>query len=575
MRSTPLYVLAVFVLISCSERPKAPVDPLRPNQSWAYPEGILWWDSLADFSKYVTLRTFGKTDAGLPLHLVIYSAEEMSLEAIGNSKKLRLLINNAIHPGEPDGVDASMAFYRDLALRDHMAFEDMIIVCIPYFNVGGSLNRNSHSRANQDGPREYGFRGNAQNLDLNRDFVKMDSRNAMSFAQLIELIDPDVYLETHVSNGADYTYTITYLPTQADKLGYGMGGFMRKRLNPALENIMEQKGHAMVPYVNVHGMALDSSYTGFYDSPRYSTGLMSLRQCFSYITETHMLKPYDQRVEATLAFIESLCQLASKEARAIQSARHSAKMQVAQVDSLPLDWEIDSSRIFRYINFNGYAPSYKSSYVHGEDRLFYDTSKPVKIRMKHYDYYSPSIVRSKPEAYVVKGGYHQVVERLKLLGVNMRKLDGDSTITGVISYRISSFETASSPYEKHYYHFNTVFSRDTVDWTFHPGDVIIECHTDRDRIILELLEPDGPDSYFNWNFFDAVLQQKEWYSPYVFEDKAHEYLSSDDDLRREFTDRLKTIPAFNENPQWQLHWIFQQSPHYEKEHMRLPVFRLE
>ena len=574
MRLVYYSLLLFFFCSSCGEKSSLPSDPIRSNQTWSYHEGIAWWDSLADYSNRVELRTFGMTDAGYPLHLAMYNAENQSLDDIRQDGKLILLINNAIHPGEPDGVDASMAFFRELAMADQLQYDNMVIVCIPYYNIGGALNRNSHSRTNQDGPESYGFRGNAQNLDLNRDFVKMDSRNAQSFAQLTERLDPDVYLETHVSNGADYSYTMTYLPTQADKLGYGMGGYMRKHINPVLEDLMKTAGFPMVPYVNVHGTALDSSYTGFYDSPRYSTGLMALRQSYGYITETHMLKPYDQRVSATLAFIRSLCGISSRDSRAIQGSRTAAKQQVAAADSLSLDWALDESRVFRYIDFAGYEYGYKASEIHGEDRLYYDVKSPRMVKMKYLDYFNSSIRRAKPQAYVIQAGYHQVLDRLRLLGVDLQTIENDTSIS-VVSYRITNFETSSSPYEKHYYHYNTNFERDTIEWSFREGDVLIYCNSDKARIVMELLEPDGPDSYFNWNFFDAVLQQKEWYSPYVFEDKAADYLKQDSELMQEFQQMKEQTPGFGENPQWQLYWLYQRSPHYEKEHMRLPVFRIE
>ncbi|MFY0645139.1 MAG: hypothetical protein JXR19_11820 [Bacteroidia bacterium] len=572
-----LLLFSLAFLLSCSNNSKLtlPQDPIRSNQTYHYHEGIAWWDSLSNYSEKISLQTFGQTDASYPLHLAIFSNKNVELGTIKRSGLPVLLINNAIHPGEPDGVDASMAFFRKLASNNDYAnkFKDLVIVCIPYYNIGGTLNINSHTRANQNGPKAYGFRGNAQNLDLNRDFVKCDSRNALSFSNLIEIIDPDVYVETHVSNGADYPYVMTYLPTQADKLGYGMDKIQRELLNPKLEENMLKAAFPIVPYVNVHGIPLDSSYTAFYDSPRYSTGLMALRQSFAYITESHMLKPYDDRVQATYKFIESIGEITLIEQKAIKRARHDARQAVSTADSFALDWKIDSTR-WRDLDFTVYQAGFKKSLTTGYDRLYYDRSAPSSINMKYYEFMKPTIQRKKPKAYVLNGGYKDVIERLNKLGIHMQIIKADTTIE-VVEYRISSFETSPTPFEKHYFHHNTTFSRDTILKIFVTGDCIIELGNYKDRMVVELLEPDGPDSYFNWNFYDAILQQKEWYSPYVFEDEAFALLSEDKDLQESFEMMKASTPGFAQNPQWQLYWIYQQSPHYEASHMQLPIYRIE
>lgn len=593
MRNHLILVIILFAIASCKSSDNdseqsypLPSDPLRANQTFEYHEGIMWWDSLSKHSKDLKLFEYGNTDAGYPLHLAVLGADIESLAELNKTEKNILLINNAIHPGEPDGVDASMAYFRDLIMQDSLNkhLKNTVLVCIPFYNIGGALNRNYASRANQNGPLEYGFRGNAQNLDLNRDFIKCDSRNARTFAALLQLIDPDLYLETHVSNGADYQYTMTYLATQSDKLGFGMGEVLNDELIPYLEKSMKDKDEEMSPYVNVHGEPLDSSFTAFYDSPRYSTGLTTLHQTYGFITESHMLKPYDHRVKATYSFISSLVDLSEQKADIIKKSRKEAKEMVSTSNSFVLDWEIDSTK-FKSFEFKGYEYRFIPSEItpsgitleymdQTEGRLLYDRSAPITKAMKYYAYFKPTKERAKPNYYVIPRGYHEVTDLLSLNGVNLDTLKND-TIIRVISTKITSFDTKSSAYEKHYFHFDTEFERDTIDWQFLKGDILIKMGSSKDRFAVEVLEPDAPDSYFNWNFFDAILQQKEWYSAYVFEDKAAEMLESNEELQKEFTEMWMNTPGFSSNRQFQLYWLYQHSDHYEKEHMRLPVFRIE
>ncbi|MGB1037916.1 MAG: M14 family metallopeptidase [Bacteroidia bacterium] len=544
------------------------------TKSASYTDGISWWDNLAKNFDEVHMQEFGMTDAGYPLHTIVLSKGKVKLENVKSSSKSTILINNAIHPGEPDGVDASMMLYRDILLDHRELMDSCIVVCIPYYNIGGALNRSNSSRANQNGPMEYGFRGNAQNLDLNRDFVKCDSRNAQSFAKLLQLIDPDVYVETHVSNGADYQYNITYLSTQPDKLGGQMGSHLRSKMIPSLEQKMKSKGNEMVPYVNHWGGPLKDSYATFYDSPRYSSGLTTLHNIFGFITETHMLKPFKQRVEATYDYLLSTVEYTKEQNSQIQVARDIQKSDVASATTMPIDWDVDKYD-FKEIQFKGYEYGYKKSEVSGEDRLYYDRSKPITKSMFYRGSMLETTRKTKPKAYILRRGFIDVEDRLRWNGVELKELSQDTTIK-VEVYKIVEFETVDQAYEKHYLHYDTKIDMDTIDWTFRKGDYLISTGTDKDRFILEMLEPEGPDSYFNWNFFDAVLQQKEHYSAYVFEDRAADLLANNPALKAQF-EKAKQSKASSRGgmtaPE-QLEWIYKHSPHSEKELKKLPVFKV-
>jgi len=447
------------------------------------------------------------------------------------------------------------------------------IVCIPYYNIGGALNRNSHSRANQDGPNEYGFRGNAQNLDLNRDFIKCDSKNALSFARLLQTIEPDIYIETHVSNGANYQYTMTYLATQADKLGF-LGQYLQSDIIPYLEQSMKDKKQEMVPYVNIHGGPLKDKIHAFYDSPRYSTGLTSLHNIIGFITETHMLKPFDKRVRATYDFLLSMVEFINVSS----PTRFATQMAMAkEFDKkgklFPIDWVLDTTR-FKPIEFKGYEYGYEKSAVTGQDRLYYDTDKPITKEVNYYHKMKAIQSAKKPKAYILQQGYWGVAERLKANGVQLIPFAKDTTIE-VNSYKITDYETAKKPYEKHYNHSKVKYSLEALKYNFRKGDYLIPMNTGKNRFIIEVLEPDAPDSYFNWNFFDANLQQKEWYSAYVFEDKAAQLLVENRELKMEFEQKKKDDKEFAKNAQAQLYWIYKQSKHYELSHNRLPIFRID
>lgn len=544
-------------------------------QTPTYHEGIAWWQALDQAYEQVKMLEMGPTDSGYPLHLVIFNTDKnFDPASIRQGGKTVVLVNNAIHPGEPDGVDASMLLMRDL-LQDkklQRKYKDVVFALIPFYNIGGALNRNSHTRANQEGPEAYGFRGNAQNLDLNRDFIKNDSKNARSFTEIFHLLQPALYVETHVSNGADYQYTMTLLPTQHNKLGGTLGEYLQNELEPALYAGMEQKQWPMVPYVNVFGTVPDSGMVQFMDSPRYSSGFAALHNTIGFITETHMLKPYAQRVAATRAFLEVVLDEAARKGKKLQELKSRQAKASAEKENFVLSWTVDKSKPSPLL-FKGYEAEYRTSEVSGQPRLYYDRDKPYEKEISFYNQYVPEKEVAAPAYYAIPQGWWQVTDLLKLNKVEMQQLQADTSLQAEVYY-INNFETVKSPYEGHYLHHSVATEKRNETVQLLKGDYLVPVRQTANRYIVETLEPEAPDSFFAWNFFDAILQQKEHFSAYVFEDRATELLAANPELREAFNKKKEEDAAFAESGYAQLNYIYQHSPHYEKAYMRYPVFRI-
>ena len=214
------------------------------NTTATYAEVVSFYQALDSKYPQAKMITCGLTDIGKPLHLIVLSKEKIfDPELIRKQNKRVLFINNGIHPGEPEGIDASMMFARNLLEKKQLP-DDVVICIIPVYNIDGCINRGI-SRINQNGPESYGFRGNYQNLDLNRDFIKTDSRNSQSFQQIFNAWKPEVFIDNHTSNGADYQYVITLIQTQKDKLQPVLAEYMTRTLVPELYNQMQKSGYPM------------------------------------------------------------------------------------------------------------------------------------------------------------------------------------------------------------------------------------------------------------------------------------------------------------------------------------------
>lgn len=565
-------IIAFTILNGKGQQLLTPFEKSNEVETTTYAECINFYKQLSKQSPVIKVIEKGNTDAGNPLHLVLLNTAK-KFTANDFKNKVVILINNGIHAGEPDGIDASMLLARDIVTHKINLPQNVVLAIIPVYNIGGSLNRNSFTRVNQNGPLSYGFRGNAQNLDLNRDFIKCDSKESIAFAEIFHQLNPQIFIDTHVSDGADYQHTMTLLTTQHNKLGGVVGNFLHKIFEPAIYKGMQQANWDICPYVNFETANPDKGWQAFYDAPRYSSGYAALFGTMAFVAETHMLKPFNERVKSTYALLQTIINTASFYANDIINNFSKQQKEIGLSKHIAASWIMNKS-ITDTIQFKGYEAAYKKSDVTGFERLYYNHTKPFTKQVLFYNYYIPAKIINKPKAYVIPVGWHHVIYLLKKNNVTLYPLLKDTTIT-VTTYYIKSFTSATKPYEKHFKH-NAV-TLDTLKQTiaFKKGDYYIPTGFYTDRFLMEVLEPETDDSYFKWNFFDAVLQQKEGYSDYRWEDLAYDYLQKNEWLQNSFKQKLQTDSAFAQNANAQLYFIYKYSPYYEKEFMRYPVFRIE
>jgi len=570
------FFLIFFLLVSFiagAQKLTTRFEQSNGTQTPDYFEIIDWWKKLDLQSGKIKMLTMGITDAGYPLHLVVVSNNgDYNFSNIRKNNKRIILINNGIHPGEPDGIDASMLLARDIVAGKYKIPDNIVLAIIPVYNIGGCLNRSANYRVDQNGPEEFGFRGNSQNLDLNRDFIKCDSRDARAFTEIFHLTDPDVFVDNHVSNGADYQHVMTLLTTQNSKLGGTMGEYISKEFEPALYSLMKTKGFDLIPYVNSFGDTPENGWPEYWDSPRYASGYAALWHTFSFVPESHMLKPYDQRVKATYALMQSFIEFTEKNSEQIKNLRNQTKKNVETANEFPVSWSLNRSQ-FKEVMYKGYEAGRKPSEISGLPRLFYDRNKPFEKKVKIYNHFAPKTIIKKPKAYVIPQGWWKVIELLKLNKVQMSQLKKDTIIEAEV-YKIEDYKTTPRQYEMHHLNSDVKITTSMQTIRFLKGDWYIPMNQPANRFLMETLEPQAEDSYFAWNYFDAILGQKEGYSAYVFEDIAAGYLKNNTEIKVKLEQRKQSDTAFAGNARAQLNFVYQNSSWYEPAHMRYPVYRI-
>jgi len=544
------------------------------KETATYEEVVSFYQNLDQAYDMLEMREAGPTDAGYPLQLVLISKDRNFNMANWRAEgKLIVLINNGIHPGEPDGIDASMILAQDICQGRKSLPDNIVLAIIPVYNIGGCLNRNAYTRANQHGPAEYGFRGNAQNLDLNRDFSKCDSREAASFARLFKSLDPDIFIDTHVSDGADFQHVMTLISTQYDKLGEPVGRRMRDVYEPMLYEGMRKKGHAMIPYIDFGATDLKKGWRMFEDAPRYSSGFAAMFGTLAFMPETHMLKPYGQRVQATIDLLDVFLESASEKADTIKDIRKRWKEKIINQDAFAIQWKRDSSRQ-RLIEFRGYETDSSISKATGLKRMYYDHGRAYTKMITYYDGFQPAKTTRRPKAYIIPRGWPDVLDRLQWNGVKLDTLQRD-TMLRVGVYHIADYQSSATPYEKHFRHRSVTLMRSTEELLCKKGDIIIFTNQAANNYIIQMLEPEADDSFFSWNFFDAILQAKEGYSDYRWDEIAAQVLATDSTLAKAVADRKKADPEFAKNHSAILYYIYKFSRYFEPAYRRYPVYRLE
>ena len=568
--------LGIIILITIPQMISAQVAlKYEQNETVTWQEAIDMYKAMDEEYSRAKLVEAGWTDVGRPLHLFIISEDEIfTAQEAQRAGKSILFINNGIHPGEPCGVDASLKLASDLLSGSDTYskyLENTVVVMVPIFNVGGALNRSKYHRANQNGPIEQGFRGNARNLDLNRDFIKLDSRNTQSLVPILREWDPHIFVDTHTSNGADYPYTITLINSHEQRHEPSQAKFLVEALVPALFEGMKETPYMMSPYVWSIKRSPDQGILAFMDYPRYTSGYASLFNTFAFTVETHMFKPFEDRVLSTWYLLRETLKFSSDFQQDLKEVKQKAWEEKLVREEFTLQWALDTSR-FKMIPFKGYEAKTATSKVTGKQRYYYDREETWEKEIPYYKYFKPVITVEKPEYYMLPSAWQEVVNKLKLNKVEMHPLPTD-TILEVEVYYIDSYESVKQPYNGHYRHHDVKVNKKVEKLQLYAGDYLIPTGQKAVEYLVQTLEPRGYDSFFSWNFFDEVLFRNEYFSPYIFEETAEKLLKENPELRREFERKLKEDPQFAGNANGQLRFIYERSPWSEPTYMRYPVYR--
>ena len=547
------------------------------KESPRYPETMAYFNRLAASSPHAKMFSFGVSPQGRDLsYVVVANGNEFQPRQAHNSGKAIVLIQNGIHAGEIEGKDASMLLLREILITKEKQYllDKLVLLVIPILNVDGHERISPANRPNQNGPSEMGWRTTSHNLNLNRDYMKADASEMRSLLRLYSSWLPDFFIDNHTTDGADYQYHVTYGIERHQNIDPELANWGIHSLMPNVLADVERHGFLTAPYIDVdngdlqNGIVLDTAL------PRYSTGYAAAQNRLSLLVETHSLKPFGERVHVTKAMNEAVLEYINANSSDIQKLNKEADERAIRIycsDHAPLPVEITVTNEANPFRFKGFASYEDESPLTGAKVIKF-TSTPVEFEVPLYDHVE--VVKSVivPSAYCIPEQFSDLIERLRLHGIEVKTL-AEARECSVQRCKFLDVTFAPKPYE----------GRQLVDCTVErfeehvvlpSGTFIVRCAQRTVRVIANLLEPESPDSFVSWGFFNAFFERKEYAEPYIMEPIAREMIQRDRELRETFYRKLEEDELFRNDPAARLDFFYQRSPYFDKAERVYPVMRI-
>jgi hypothetical protein len=532
--------------------------------------------------KQIQLTRFGVSPQGRDLMLVVASNDgQFTPEAAHASGKEIVLVQSGIHAGEIEGKDAALMLLRDLTIgakHPHL-LDHVILVWLPIFNVDGHENSGPYNRINQNGPREMGFRATSQRLNLNRDYMKADAPEMRDWLAMFDAWLPDLFMDIHTTDGADYQYDLTWYLEEWGPLHPLVKRWEQDAFGKSIFPAFDKRGHLSAPYLElVDHRDITKGIGNFGSGPRFSTGYVSLRNRAALLVETHMLKSYATRVRATYDLVVATLEHLNRHPGELRKTVTNADADTiarAQGRDAPLPLVFETSKQSTPFALKGYAFTQTPSAISGDSWVSYDPSKPKTWTVPFFrDLVATESVQT-PAAYLIPVSSAAIVDKLRAHGIRFERIDRPLQLR-VERYQLGSPRWDEKPFEGRHLLREFTLASETADAAFEAGVFLVRLDQSAANVAINLLEPRAPDSLLRWGFFDAIFEQKESPDARVSEHLAREMLAKNPALQGEFDAKVATDAAFAKSPEARLDFFYERSPWYTTQHVgAYPVVRLD
>ena len=546
----------------------------------AYDETMAWLRKLVKAAPELEMISIGKSLQGRDFWMVIASADQaFTASALKDTGKPLLLAHSGIHAGEIDGKDAGLMLLRDLTVagKRKELLQNANFLFIPILNVDGHERRSVYNRINQRGPTEMGWRTNARNQNLNRDFTKLDTAGVRALIQVFRQWKPDLYLDLHVTDGVDYQYDITFGGNGRNGWSAAIGNWIEDVYRPAISDALTENGHEPADLIFAeNGRDMKDGILSWSGDPRYSNGYGDAIHLPTILVENHSLKPYKRRVLGTYVLLaESLALLASEKVSLRQATLED---QQRRPQSIPLGFKRNENLTPVNESFKGIRSERFQGEVSAAEVVRW-TGKPVTESIPRIYITEPSKMAEIPVAYVIPAAWSDIAERIALHGIEVEKLS-EPLSTQAEVYRLPDAGIAEpsdwtpNPFEGHIRIDPGVPVKQLIEASFPAGSYRINTDQPLGELLVLMLEPEAPDSFLQWGFFLEIFTRTEYAEAYVMEPLAQKMLENDAELKARFEQKLASDETFTTSQRQRLMWFYEQTPFYDEAYLLYPVARI-
>ncbi|MBA2525069.1 MAG: M14 family metallopeptidase [Pyrinomonadaceae bacterium] len=559
---------------------QTPAEQTNYRETPNYVETIAYAKKLDSASPLIRYRSFGHSGEGRELPLLIASEGDMFTPAVAREAgKAVVLIQACIHAGEPDGKDAGFALLRDIAISKTQPglLENAIVLFIPIYNTDGHERSSPYNRINQNGPVNMGWRATTTNQNLNRDYMKADTPETRAWLALWNEWNPDLFIDCHVTDGADYRYNITYHFEHHAGIAPSVLAWQRKVIDGKVFPATEDAGNVVSWYLEfADNRDFGKGIRDFNGSPRFSTGYVPLRNRAAILIETHMIKDYRSRVIGTYDLLRfTLAEVNRDPQSLLDAVREADEQTVGQSRAhdagrkLPIDFQLTDKTIPYRLKALEYRT--EPSDVSGDTRVVFGPN-PLDVTVPMYNTFRVTKEVTRPLSYIVPPQWKEVIAVLRTHGLRLESKP-EATTMDIESYRFSEVNWPAGPFEGR---FMPKFKAELINErrTFPPGSVVVHLDNNLAKVAINLLEPEAPDSLVAWGFFNAIFEQKEYGESYVLENLARAMMSENPTLRAEFLRRLESDPKFESSSSSRLQFFYERSPYWDCQMNLYPVGRI-
>jgi hypothetical protein len=473
------------------------------RETSTYQDVMAFLEAAARASPRLTLTSFGYSLEGRALPLVILGDPQ-------DTSKLRVFIQGNIHAGEVEGKEAMLALLRDLANGRHRGWLDSLVLLVaPIYNADGNERVRLTNRPLQYGPvGGMGQRANAQNLDLNRDHMKLESPEARSLVRLFTEYDPHVVIDLHTTNGTIHAYHLTYAPPLHPNTHPAIDSLVRQAWLPAITRAIREKDRQdFYYYGNLPGAGApsDSVERGWYSfdhRPRFNNNYVGLRNRVAILSEAYSYASFEDRIRATRRFVEEILDFARAHAGRIRAVVARADSAPVVATELGLQAQLEPSAEMVEILL-GEVDEQRHPYTGQRMLVRRDVRRPEQMR--EYQRFRATESETVPAAYYIPPEADVIVRLLEAHGVRVERMAmaGERAVQRFV---VDSSRQAPREFQGH--RERTAFGHwEATNVVLPAGTVTVSMRQPLARLIFALLEPRSDDGVVNWNVVDEWLNR--------------------------------------------------------------------